>query len=55
MKPAQHFTLNSGSNLRAPLFALMLFLVLATVAMPLAQAQTFSVIHGFSGGEDGYA
>jgi len=54
MKPAQHFTLNSGSNLRAPLFALMLFLVLATVAMPLAQAQTFSVIHGFSGGEDGY-
>jgi uncharacterized repeat protein (TIGR03803 family) len=54
MKPSQHFTLNSGSALRAPLFALTLIWALTVVALPSAQAQTFSVLHTFSGGGDGY-
>jgi hypothetical protein len=54
MEPRRHLALNTGSTLRAPLFALVLAFALAAVAMPSAQAQTFSVIHSFTGGEDGY-
>jgi len=50
----QRSTLIRGTSLRALVFAWALIFVLTAVAMPAAQAQTFSVIHKFSGGGDGY-
>jgi uncharacterized repeat protein (TIGR03803 family) len=50
MKPGELL----GSNLRVPLFALTLIWALTIVALPSAQAQTFSVLHKFTGGPDGY-
>src|SRR5271167_3388734 len=38
---------------RRTTFALMLFCALTIVALPAARAQTFNVIHNFSGGQDG--
>jgi PAB1-binding protein PBP1 len=52
--PVQPCTSILHSNLRRTAFALALVCALTVVAMPSAQAQTFSVIHSFSGGEDGY-
>lgn len=52
--PAQYCTSILHSSLRRTAFALALVCALTAVAMPSAQAQTFSVIHSFSGGEDGY-
>lgn len=42
------------NRLRASAFALALVFALNMVAMQSAQAQTFTVIHTFSGGADGY-
>ena len=41
------------NTLRRTSFALMLLCALTSVALPPAPAQTFSVIHNFSGGQDG--
>lgn len=41
------------NGLRLTNFALMPLCALAMIALPVAQAQTFSVIHNFSGGVDG--
>jgi uncharacterized repeat protein (TIGR03803 family) len=43
----------SRSHLPASGTVLMLFCALTIVALPTAQAQTFSVLHNFSGGPDG--
>jgi uncharacterized repeat protein (TIGR03803 family) len=52
MNPPTHSTSILRSNPRTK-FALMLLCALTSVALPPAQAQTFSVIHNFSGGQDG--
>jgi len=45
---------NSGINSRAAAAGLALTIVFAvTVVTPIAQAQTFQVLHNFSGGQDG--
>jgi len=54
MNPVQHCTSILHGKLRRTAFALALLCALTAVAMPSAQAQTFSVIHSFSGGGDGY-
>jgi hypothetical protein len=51
--PKQHPTLIRGTSLRGPVFALALICVLTMVAMPRAQAQTFTVLHPFTGASDG--
>src|SRR5277367_6046587 len=45
----------SGTNLRAKIVALVSLTVMATLlaAVPAAQAQTFSVVHSFTGEADG--
>ena len=51
--PSRHSTLILCDRPRVPAFALGLFCALTLVAMRGAQAQTFSVIHNFGGGQDG--
>jgi len=53
--PTQLSTSISCSRRRRTALALMLLCALTIVALPTAQAQTFSVIHSFSGGLDGAA
>src|SRR5271157_1282274 len=53
INPAQHSILILGSNLRMPIFALALVCALTMFVTQPLQAQTFSVIHDFSGA-DGY-
>lgn len=52
--PAQHSTLVLGSSLRGAAYALALLCALAMVAMQSAQAQTFTVIHTFTGPDGEY-
>jgi len=54
-KPRQHRTLIFGINFRATTVALTLTIVLAFTAIVVstAQAQTYKVIHNFTGGLDG--
>jgi len=54
MDPVQHSTLVSGGSLRIPIRTLALLCVLTMAASRPVRAQTFSVIHTFSGGGDGY-
>ena len=54
MGPVQHSTLVSGGSLRIPIRTLALLCVLTMAASRPVRAQTFSVIHTFSGGGDGY-
>ena len=49
----KYFASTFRDSLRRIAFALMLLCALTTVALPAAQAQTFNVIHNFSGGQDG--
>jgi uncharacterized repeat protein (TIGR03803 family) len=51
--PAQYSTLVLRSSLRWPAFALVLLCALIMMATQPAQAQTFTVIHNFTGGQDG--
>lgn len=51
----KYYTPISRNSLRRTSFALMLLCALTIVALPAAPAQTFSVIHTFSGGQDGAA
>jgi len=53
MSWTQPSTLILASNLRRTAFALAMLCALAMIATPSAKAQTFTVIHSFSGG-DGY-
>ena len=43
----------AGFTLRAAATALVIVLALTVATTPAAQAQTFSVIHAFTGGADG--
>ena len=52
--PAQRSTFALGGSLRIPILALTLVCALTMVATRPAPAQTFSVLHTFSGGGDGY-
>ena len=51
--PGQHFRLTFGRGLWEPALALALVCALTVVATPPAQAQTFTVLHAFTGGRDG--
>jgi len=51
--PAQHSTLLLSRSLRGPALALALAYALTMIATQLAQAQTFTVLHNFTGGADG--
>jgi uncharacterized repeat protein (TIGR03803 family) len=51
--PAQHFTLLLSRSLRGSALALALAYALTMIATQLAQAQTFTVLHNFTGGTDG--
>ncbi len=51
--PPKCFTSLFRDGRRRTAFALMLLCTLITFALPAARAQTFSVIHNFSGGQDG--
>lgn len=51
--PPQHFTLVLTRALRGTASALALACALTTVAPQPAQAQTFTVVHAFTGGADG--
>jgi uncharacterized repeat protein (TIGR03803 family) len=52
--PVQHSTSFLNSLPRAASFALVLVCGLITIATQPAQAQTFSVLHTFTGGQDGW-
>ena len=52
-EPAKILHLNLAQPPAGTNFALMLFCALTIVAPPAARAQSFSVIHNFSGGQDG--
>lgn len=47
--PAKH----TPSIFRTPVFAVALFCALTIIALPSVQAQTFTVLHNFTGGQDG--
>ena len=51
--PARYSTLVLRSSLWRPAFALVLLCALTMMATQSAQAQTFAVIHNFTGGQDG--
>ncbi len=49
----QHFTFVLRSTLRWPAFAMVLLCALTMIVTQPAQAQAFTVIHNFTGGQDG--
>jgi len=51
--PTQHSTFVLRSSWRLPAFALALLCALTIIALPSAQAQTFTALHTFTGGADG--
>jgi uncharacterized repeat protein (TIGR03803 family) len=51
--PAQYSTPALSNNLRGAAFMVALVCSLTTVALQPVQAQTYTVIHNFTGGQDG--